>query len=105
MSKRLFGVVLLTSLLLGAFGPAAAWAVEEGEGPAEGAELPSLDELGSGTDTAREFFPEAYEEPSPFQWIYLPLVIVGLLVALVVLGMYLLWQPRFARERTTRRRR
>ena len=97
MSKRLLGVVLLAVLAVaGLAGPAAA--VEEEGGPVHH-ELPSIDEVGSQSDTAKEFFPDTYEPPSVFPWFGWPLLILGLGTALWVLMAYLFFQPRFVQER------
>lgn len=96
MSKRLFGVVLSAVLAIAVLaGPAAA---TEAGGPVRH-ELPSLEEVGSQSDTAKEFFPDTYEEPSVFPWFGYPLLIGGLLLTVWVLLSYLVFQPRFADER------
>lgn len=107
MARRLFGALLLI-LLLGVSGPvgiAAAADPGEDEGPEEQAPLPSIDEIGSRTDIAKQYLPEPYEEPSWFQWALFPLLIVGVLATLVTLFAYLVWQPKFASEHKTKRRR
>lgn len=97
MSKRLLGAVLLAVLsIVGLIGPAAA--TEEHGGPVH-AELPKFDELGTQSDTAREFFPEAPEEPAVFPWFGWPLMVGALVTSLWVLLSYLVFQPRFAQER------
>lgn len=110
MARRLLGVALLLVMLLYALvGIASAAEPEPTEGANEGAEqhtpLPSIDEIGSGSDIAEQYFPEPYEEPSWFQWALFPLLIVGLLVTLVALFAYLVWQPKFANEQKSKRRR
>lgn len=108
MSKRLIGVTLLLALLFGALGPVGfASATEEGEseGVIERQPLPPITEIGSQSDIAKEFLPEQYEEPSWFQWALYPLLIVGVIATFVVLFMYLVWQPKFADEQKTKRRR
>jgi hypothetical protein len=96
MSKRLLGVVFTALLALAVFaGPAAA--VEEGAPEAH--ELPSLDEVGTQSEIAQEFFPDAWEAPTVFPWFALPLLIGAGLLALYVLVVYLFFQPRFAEER------
>jgi hypothetical protein len=59
----------------------------------------------SSSRRAQEFFPEDYQEPSFFQWISIPSMIAGLVIALVLLGAYLWWQPKFAAERRQKERR
>lgn len=97
MSKRLLGAVLLAVLVFTALaGPAVA--TEEHGGPVH-EELPKFEELGTQSDTAKEFFPEPPEEPSVFPWFGWPLMIGALLLSLWVLLSYLVFQPRFDKER------
>jgi hypothetical protein len=107
MSTRLVGVALALVLLLSLV--SAPWpvriAVASEEGPTEQEPLPSFSEVGSQSDIAREFLPPEYKEPSWFQWLLFPLLIVGLIAAAVVLFAYLVWQPKFADEQKTKRRR
>ena len=106
MSKRLAGVLLALLLSVVALaGPALA-----AEGGAEGgAELQpaprTIDEVVADNDTAQEFVPEPYEEPSFFPILRLPLFLLGIIAALAVLFAYLVWQPRFAQERKEKSRR
>jgi len=102
MSKRLVGVLLI--LLLGMValaGPALAveGATEEGPAPS------SIDEVVADNDTAREFVPEPYQQPTWFPALRLPLMLIAVLVTLAVLFAFLLWQPRFAQERKEKSRR
>lgn len=83
---------------------APAFAVEE-EGAPSGQQMPGIDEVGTQSDTAREFFPEVYEPPSVYDYFIWPLLILGVVIVLGVLLLYLLWQPAFAHERRTKRRR
>lgn len=105
MSKRLTGVSLLALLLLSLMALPAlgvedlpedpgAGSVEEEEEP-----LPDIDSIGTQNETSRQFFPDAYEEPSVFPPMVYGLLVIGGIIALVLLVMYLLWQPRFAQER------
>ena len=105
MGKRLLGVLCMVVLVCAVAAPAMAVEAETGEGeePAH-EELPSYDEVGSGTETSLEFRPEPYEQPSLFTGILYPLLIVSGVAVLVVLGLYLLWQPRFSQEREKKRR-
>lgn len=112
MSKRLVGVLLV--VLLGAVALAApAGAAESqdhgvGEGEGVGAEQPaprSADEVVADNDTARQFVPEPYEQPTWFRLLQVPLLIVGVLVTLAVLFAFLRWQPAFAQERQQSSRR
>ena len=106
MCKRLVGVlvmVLVTSLsVLGA----PALAVEAGETPAGPVEVPELEELMEGrSERAIQFVPPEYEQPSPFPWLFYPVLVIGLLVVVGLLLAYLMWMPRFAQERRSKKRR
>ena len=104
--SRVIGLLLIALAVVTLAAPDAR-AVEEVT-PAPGAEEERLtfEELqGSSSQRAQEFFPEAYEEPSFFQWISIPVLITGLIMALVLLAAYLWWQPRFAAERREKQRR
>lgn len=106
----LWRVCALLLIVLAFFAATAgpALAVEEEVDPAAGAEEEKLsfEELqADSSQRAQEFFPDPYEEPSFFQWISIPTVIVGLVIALLVLGAYLWWQPKFAAERRQKQRR
>lgn len=103
--------VLCSVLVLLAIATAPARAVED-VAPAEGGEAGAeedpltFEELqAESSQRAQEFFPDPYEEPSFFQWISIPVLIVGLVLALLLLGAYLWWQPKFAAERRERQRR
>lgn len=108
MARRLLGVALLLTVLcaLGPVGSVAAAEPEAGESALEERPpLPSIDEIGSKSDIAKQYLPEPYEEPSWFQWALFPLLAVGVLATLMVLTAYLVWQPKFASEQKTKRRR
>ena len=99
--------LLLIALAIIVLGTPAARAVEEAT-PAPGAveERLTFEELqGGSSDRAQEFFPDPYEEPSFFQWISIPVLVAGLVIAVALLGAYLWWQPRFAAERREKQRR
>ena len=104
MSKRLFGVlvmVLLTSMSL-LSGPALATE----EGPATPVQVPEMEEMLEGRpERALQFVPPEYEQPSPFPWLFYPVLGIGLLVVVGLLLAYLVWMPRFAQERRSRQRR
>ncbi|MGH8907708.1 MAG: hypothetical protein ACRD0K_14605 [Egibacteraceae bacterium] len=106
MLTRLAGValvlVMLVSLALGSAGVAGA---TEAGGPAQQEPLPSFSEVGSQSDIAQEFLPPEYNEPSWFQWLLFPLLIIGIVATAAVLFAYLAWQPRFANDQKTKRRR
>jgi hypothetical protein len=98
-------VLALLSLLTLAGGPVgSAFATDEGA-PAQQQPLPTIDQVGSQTDIAREHLPEEYVEPGWFQWVYFPLLIVAIVAIAVVLFAYLAWQPKFADEQKKKRRR
>lgn len=110
MITRLAGVLTLLALLLfGALG-GAAFAVdgEEEELPPHldpEHDLPSIDEIGTQSETAREFFPEAAEEQPFTEALVFPLMAAGFLALLVIGILYLKWQPDFEREGAGSRRR
>lgn len=103
--------VLCCVLVSVAIATAPARAVEE-VAPAEGVEAGAAEEepltfeelQAQSSQRAQEFFPDPYEEPSFFPWISIPVLIIGVLIALLMLGAYLWWQPRFAAERRERQR-
>ena len=102
-ARRALAVVLamLTVLLVAP----AARATEEASAPAEEEAL-TYDELQQqASGRAQEFFPDPYTEPSFFQWISVPVLLGGLVIAVALLGAYLWWQPRFAAERRQKQRR
>jgi hypothetical protein len=102
-ARRAIAVLLamLTVLLVAP----AAHATEEASAPAEGEAL-TYDELEQqASSRAQEFFPDEYAEPSFFQWLSVPVLLAGLVVAAALLGAYLWWQPRFAAERRQKERR
>jgi hypothetical protein len=101
--------LLLVALVIVAAAAPSVSAVEEAT-PAAGAEAEAehltYEELrNSSSQRAQEFFPEAYEEPSFFQWISIPVLLGGLVIAVLLLGAYLWWQPKFAAERREKQRR
>lgn len=102
MGKRLLGVLLMVLFALAAAAPALA---VEAEGEAEHEELPTFEEVGSGSEISQEFRPEPYEQPSVFRGILYPLMVIAGVAVLVVLGLYLLWQPRFSQEREAKKKR
>lgn len=92
----------LLALVLLMVSAVPALAVEEGEGGEEvDVEVlpPDIEELCIEGTIAHEFCPETYEQPSWFQWLLFPLLGGGLLIVTVLITAYLVWQPRFARER------
>jgi hypothetical protein len=95
MVKRFIGVTVAAVFVGLLCAPAAA--VEEDEPPPI-RDFPSIEEIGTGSETALEFFPEPYEAPTLFDKIALPLLGIGAVVTFGVLVLYLLWQPRFSQE-------
>ncbi len=103
--------VLVALLLAGVVVGAAAmpaWGVEE-EGDAPAAEehepAPGISEIGTQNEVSRQHLPPPAEPPPFMRFLNWPLMVVGVVVALIMLLLYLLWQPRFAEERRSRRRR
>jgi hypothetical protein len=99
MLKRLFGVLaLLVVLVAGALAMPAAAADSGGHG-----ELPPLEEVGSQSDVARQFFPEEAEEQPFTEALVYPLLAVAIIAILVTGFLYLKWQPSFGQEGSRRR--
>jgi hypothetical protein len=98
MLARLVGVASIVAMLTVGLLAGAALAVEE-EGGADHGPLPTLEELGTQSETSQRFFPEPAEEPVFAPFLIWPLLAVGLIAALVVLTLYLKWQPGFEDER------
>lgn len=107
MSKRRLGVLALALGLLMVLVAAPAAAGEAGGGGEEGGGAPAedmeMEEVGTGSETAKEFRPEPFEQPALFDWFIYPLAAIGIIAVLVVLGLYLYWQPQFGRESQKRR--
>lgn len=100
--------VLLTVavLMLGVLAaPALATEAPEGAAPEEEGPAPSVEEIGTQNEVSQQYLPEEAEPPPFMRFLYVPLVIVGFLMAGVLLLQYLRWQPRFAEERRSKRRR
>lgn len=108
MSVRALRAVLVLMLALVATVPLAgpAGAVEDAPAPGEEAEPAptSLEEVAQQNEVVQEFLPEPFEPPTVFRPIVPVLLAVGLLITLIIFGLYLLWQPRFAQERAARAR-
>ncbi len=100
MMKRWFAMVLLVGLLIvGALGTTALATEAEGE-------FREYEEIvAEAGEAGGEYLPEEYDIPGFFDWIIIPLVAIGVLVTVIVLGYYLFAQPRFARETEERSRR
>lgn len=98
MRARLLGVVTMLVLLLAGLA-APAMATEARREP------PPLEELGTGSEISQRWFPEGAEEQPFTEALVFPLAVLGVGASLVVLVLYLRWQPRFAQERKEKRRR
>lgn len=105
MPKRLLGVLLVALFALAVAAPALAVEADDEELDVEHEELPSYEEVGSGSEISQQFRPEPYEPPSLFRSLLYPLLIIAGVAVIVVLALYLLWQPRFAEEREAKKRR
>ena len=105
-TARVFALLMLVVVVMSAFAP-HVYAVEEGgDAPAEEqGPAPGINEVGTQNEVSNQYRPEPSELP-PFQkWLYVPLAIAGFLVVGGLLFAYLTWQPRFAEERRSKRRR
>lgn len=106
-TPRLLAAIALVIAILGVFA-SPALATEAGAGasePAESGPAPGIDEIGENNDIANQYRPEPAEPPPFMRFFYWPLVIGGLIIAGMLVFMYLVWQPRFAEERRSKRRR
>lgn len=100
MPQRLFGVLMVVFMAVALALPALA---VEAEGGGE-VEMPSYDEIGSGSETSMSFRPEPYEQPTVFAGLLYPLLALAAVAVVAVLGLYLVWQPRFSEEREAKKR-
>lgn len=106
-TARVFALLALVSVLFAlSTVPAFATEAEEGGAPEEETgPAPDINEIGTHNDVSDQFRPEATELP-PFQrFLYVPMAIAGVLIIAALLFLYLTWQPRFAEERRSKRRR
>jgi len=103
MYKRLIGVLVLATVMFAGMALPAFAAEEGGSGPVQH-ELPKIDEVGSQSDTAQQFFPKPVEEPTVFPWFGWPLMLGAVVTTLLVLLTYLVFQPRFVSERKAKQR-
>ena len=104
-SARLAAVLaLVVTVLALVAGPALA---TEGEAvaPAEDEQHVTIDDIGTNNDVSNKYKPEEAEAPPFMRFFYVPLVVGGFLIVGALLMMYLKWQPRFAEERRSKRRR
>lgn len=101
MRLRLLGGSLLAVLLaLLAIGPVAA--VEEDH---DDHALPSIEEVGTGSEVAEQFRPEPPERQPFTDALLWPLLAGALVLAFVILLLYLRWMPRFSQEKSSSQRR
>ena len=106
-SARLAAVLALIVAVLSLVAvPATANAAEEGgTAPAEDSEHVTIDDIGSNNEVSNAYKPEPAEAPPFMRFFYVPLIIGGFLIVGALLMLYLTWQPRFAEERRSKRRR
>ena len=102
---RVPAVIALLLVLLCALPTAALAAAAGGGAPSEEGHAPTIDEIGTNNEVSNQYRPEPAEAPPFMRFLTWPLAVIGFLVALALLFMYLTWQPRFAEERRSRRRR
>ncbi len=109
MGPRLLAAALLLAVAAALVAPIATPALAEEEldevEEEVDEELPSLEEVGTGSEVAEEFRPEPPEEPPFTGALVLPLTGLALLLATVILVLYLWWMPRFSEEREDAQRR
>jgi hypothetical protein len=103
--RRALAVVLAVLALLTLAAPAVQATEEQPTGAAEEERLTYEDLQQNASQRAQEYFPDPYQEPSFFQWLSLPILLGGLVIAGVLLAAYLWWQPKFAAERREKQRR
>lgn len=86
--------------------PSEAGATSEAATAEQGhGEAPDVSNIGTQNEVSSQYLPEKTDLPLFQRWMYFPLFIVGLLVVGMLLFRYLQWQPRFAEERRSKRRR
>lgn len=101
-------VVVALVVVLSCLFAAPAFAVEDEAGagaPSEEGHSPSIDEIGTQNEVSSQYLPEPAEAPPFMRFFYVPLIIGGFLIVGALLLRYLQWQPRFAEERRSKRRR
>jgi H+/Cl- antiporter ClcA len=103
--RRALAVVLAVLALLVLAAPAALATEEQPTGAAEEERLTYEQLQQDASQRAQEYFPDPYEEPSFLQWLSLPILVGGLVIAGILLAGYLWWQPKFAAERREKQRR
>lgn len=103
MRPRLLGGTLLLVVVLLLVAAVPAGAVEDG--PEGGGELPSIENVGTGSEVAEEFRPEPPARQPFTDALLWPLLGGSLVLAFVILVLYLRWMPRFSQERASSSRR
>lgn len=104
-NPRVFAALALAAVVVCAMALPAFAAEGGGAAAEEGGHSPTIDEIGTSNEVSNQHKPEPAEAPPFMRFFYVPLIIVGFLVVAVLLAMYLAWQPRFAEERRSKRRR
>ena len=104
-STRAATVLAVLIVLLAAFSTSVSATEAESTAPAEEGPAPGIDQIGTQNDVSQQYLPEAAEPPPFMRFFYVPLVIGGIVIIVALLLMYLAWQPRFAEERRSKRRR
>ena len=98
-------LVALLMVLLAALSAPALATEAGGTEPAETGPAPSIDEIGTQNEVSQEHLPDESELPLFQRWLYVPLAVAGVLIVVALLFLYLTYQPRFAEERRSKRRR
>ena len=104
-AARVQALLALVFVLLCALATPARATEAGGGAPSEDTQAPTIDEIGTNNEVSNQYKPEPTEAPPFMRFLNWPLAIVGFAVALGLLFMYLTWQPRFAEERRSKRRR
>jgi len=105
MSVRALRAAVVLLLALASLSVAApVMAVEDAPAPGEEVEPEptSLEEVRQDNEVVQEYLPEPFEQPTVFRPIVPVLLAMGLIISLIIFGLFLLWQPRFAQERAAK---
>ena len=105
-SRRVSALLALMMAVL-CLSAVPAFATEAGGAavPSEDTHAPTIDEVGTNNEVSNQFKPEPAEEPPFMRFLNWPLAVLGFVMAMALLFAYLTWQPRFAEERRSKRRR
>ena len=102
-TARVVALAVFVALLVTGANAFAVESASEGAGEDHGAQ--TIEDIGADNEISSKYLPEETELP-PFQrFMYVPLFAVGILVIVALVLGYLRWQPRFAEERRSKRRR